>query len=107
MVQDPGATLLANGAASNTACSCSSARTGAASPLRTLATIVNLIGATTTGTGLKVYCDVDETDYPRGVVIDDAQMEVLDIRRAELHGEWNYTSLTDPPTQSGYFSTGP
>ena len=56
-------------------------------PLRTLATIVNLIGATTTGTGLKVYCDVDETDYPRGVVIDDAQMEVLDIRRAERHGE--------------------
>ncbi len=58
-------------------------------PLRTLATIVSFIGATTTSTGLKVYCDVDENDYPKDVAIEDVQMEALDIRRAELHGEWN------------------
>ena len=65
-------------------------------PLRTLATIVSLISATTTSTGLKVYCDVDENDYPKGVAIDDAQINALDIRRAEFHGEWNYTFLPTP-----------
>ncbi len=65
-------------------------------PLRTLATIVSLIGATTTSTGLKVYCDVDKNDYPMGVAIDDAQMKALDIRRAAFHGEWNYTFLPNP-----------
>ena len=65
-------------------------------PLRTLATIVSSIGATTTSTGLKVYCDVGENDYPKGVAIEDVQMEALDIRRAELHGEWNYTFLPTP-----------
>ena len=65
-------------------------------PLRTLATIVSLISATTTSTGLKVYCDVDENDYPKGVAIDDAQINALDIRRAEFHGEWNHTFLPTP-----------
>ena len=65
-------------------------------PLRTLATIVSLIGATTTSTDLKVYCDVDKNDYPNGVAIDDAQMKALDIRRAAFHGEWNYTFLPTP-----------
>ena len=65
-------------------------------PLRTLATIVSLIGATTTSTGLKVYCDVDKNDYPKGVAIDDAQMKALYIRRAAFHGEWNYTFLPTP-----------
>ena len=69
-------------------------------PLRTLATIVSLIGATTTSTGLKVYCDVDDNDYPKGVAIKDAQMEDLDIRRAEFHGEWNYTFLPTPQCQA-------
>mgnify|MGYP003794481787 CR=1 FL=1 len=62
-------------------------------PLRTLATIVNLIGATTTSTGLKVYCDVDHAAYPKGVAVSDEEMAALNIRRAEFHGEWNYSFL--------------
>jgi hypothetical protein len=62
-------------------------------PLRTLATIVNLIGATTTTTGLKVYCDVDRNTYPKGVAVGDDEMDALDIRRAEFHGEWNYSLM--------------
>ena len=62
-------------------------------PLRTLATIVNLIGATTTTTGLKVYCDVDRNTYPKGVAVGDDEMDALDIRRAEFHGEWNYSFM--------------
>ncbi|HIJ42459.1 MAG: ISAzo13 family transposase [Rhodospirillales bacterium] len=62
-------------------------------PLRTLATIVNLIGATTTNTGLKVYCDVDHNAYPKGVAVSDDEMTALNIRRAEFHGQWNYSFL--------------
>ena len=62
-------------------------------PLRTLATIVNLIGATTTEAGLKVYCDVDHNAYPKGVAVSDDEMTALNIRRAEFHGEWNYSFL--------------
>ena len=64
-------------------------------PLRTLATIVNLIGATTTNTGLKVYCDVDHNAYPKGVAVSDDEMAALNIRRAEFHGEWNYSFLPE------------
>ena len=62
-------------------------------PLRTLATIVNLIGATTTSTGLKVYCDMDHNAYPKGMSVSDDEMAALNIRRAEFHGEWNYSFL--------------
>ncbi len=62
-------------------------------PLRTLATIVNLIGATTTNAGLKVYCDVDHNAYPKGVAVSDEEMTALNIRRTEFHGEWNYSFL--------------
>ena len=60
-------------------------------PLRTLATIVNLISATTTTTGLKVYCDVDRNDYPKGIKVSDAEMKALNMRLADFRGEWNYS----------------
>ena len=62
-------------------------------PLRRLATIVNLIGATTTNAGLKVYCDVDHNAYPKGVATGDDEMTALNIRGAEFHGQWNYSFL--------------
>ena len=65
-------------------------------PLRSLATIISLIGATTTGTGLKVYCDRDTNAYPTGVKVSRADMAALDIRRDEFHGDWNYTLLPVP-----------
>ena len=36
-------------------------------PLYTLTTIISLIGSTTTGAGLKVYCDRDTNEYPTGI----------------------------------------
>ena len=58
-----------------------------------LATVINLICATTTETGLKFYCDIDDNHYPKGVAVDKATMETLNIRRDQFHGEWNYTLL--------------
>jgi transposase len=60
-------------------------------PLIDLATIVSLIGSTTTRTGLRVRSEVDAGSYPTGIQITDAQMATLNLRRHDFHGEWNYT----------------
>ena len=60
-------------------------------PLASLATIVSLIGATTTEAGLRVRAEVDHGLYPKGVRITDEQMETLNLERHTFHGEWNYT----------------
>ena len=53
--------------------------------------IVELISATTTKTGLTVRCELDTGPYPSGIVVSDAEMATLNIKRADFHGEWNYT----------------
>ena len=60
-------------------------------PLESLATIVNLIAATRTKTGLKVRCQVDMGSYPKGRKISDDQMASMNIKRNPFHGDWNYT----------------
>jgi len=60
-------------------------------PLLTLATIVQLIAATTTTSGLTVRCELDTDDYPRKVKITDAQMKTIRLEPESFHGEWNYT----------------
>jgi len=61
--------------------------------------IVDLISATTTDTGLTVYCELDTDLYPKGIVVSDEEMAALNIVRAEFHGEWNYTIR--PSNRSG------
>ena len=60
-------------------------------PLQSHETIINLIGATTTATGLTVTARLDTGDYPTGIKISDRQMEDLPITHAPWHGDWNYT----------------
>src|SRR6202047_319303 len=62
-----------------------------AKPLVSRAAVVELIAATTTKTGLKVECALDERTYEKGIKITDAEMEDLDIRGHTFHPEWNYT----------------
>ena len=62
-----------------------------ARPLVSYQIIIDLIGATTTETGLKVLCELDTNIYPKGIVVSDAEMDAIHIVRAEFHGEWNYT----------------
>ena len=59
-------------------------------PLIDYATIINLIAATGTDTGLKVYAQLDETVYEKGIKISDAQMAAINIQRDPFHGDWNY-----------------
>jgi len=60
-------------------------------PLQDLATIVNLIGATTTTKGLKIKCALDTCDYPSGIKISDKDFADISIERDDFHGEWNYS----------------
>jgi hypothetical protein len=62
-----------------------------AKPLVSYRVIVELISATTTKTGLTVHCELDTGQYPSGIVVTDADMAAINIKRAQFHGEWNYT----------------
>src|SRR3954463_16290900 len=65
-------------------------------PLVSHETIVNLIAATTTRTGLKVTCELDRGVYPTGIKVSKKEMEGLNLRRDAFHGEWNYTISPRP-----------
>ncbi len=60
-------------------------------PLTDRLTVVELIGATTTNTGLKVECALDANTYQKGVKVSDADMACLNISGDAFHPEWNYT----------------
>jgi hypothetical protein len=64
-----------------------------AKPLVSYRVIVELISATTTKTGLTVRCELDPGQYPSGIIVSDAEMAAINIKRAEFHGEWNYTGF--------------
>jgi transposase len=60
-------------------------------PLISHEVIVNLIAATSTQTGLKVYARLDERDYPKKLVVTDEQLAAVNLTGDEFHPEWNYT----------------
>jgi hypothetical protein len=62
-----------------------------AKPLVSYQVIIDLIGATTTKTGLKVIGELDDNQYPKGIVVSDEQLAAINIVRADFRGEWNYT----------------
>ncbi len=60
-------------------------------PLINHEVIVELIGATTTHTGLRVRAELDRGRYPLGVKVGDQELAAVPLVRHEFHGEWNYT----------------
>jgi Rhodopirellula transposase DDE domain len=60
-------------------------------PLVSHEVIVELIGATTTRTGLTVRAQLDRGAYPLGVKVSDKQLAAVPLARHDFHGEWNYT----------------
>jgi hypothetical protein len=65
-------------------------------PLVSHEVLVNLIAATTTQTGLKVVCQLDQNASPAGLKVSKKAMEEINLRRDTFHGEWNYTILPSP-----------
>jgi hypothetical protein len=62
-------------------------------PLISLEVIVNLIGSTSTSTGLNVQCVVDYNIYEKGIEVSDEDLSKINIIRAEFHGDWNYSII--------------
>lgn len=60
-------------------------------PLESRLAVVELIGATTTRTGLKVDCILDTRTYEKGIKVSKAEIDSLDIVGDAFHPEWNYT----------------
>jgi Rhodopirellula transposase DDE domain len=59
-------------------------------PLETYEIVVNLIGSTTTNTGLKVHAELDPSKYAKGRKVTDKEFAQVNIRPSRFHGEWNY-----------------
>lgn len=59
-------------------------------PLTSYETIVNLISSTTTKTGLKVHCRLDEGKYPLKRKISTKEAKSIRLICRKFHGEWNY-----------------
>lgn len=62
-------------------------------PLTSHEVVVQLIGATTTRTGLTVHAEADTGTYPTGIKVSKQQLAELTphLKRHDFHGEWNYT----------------
>jgi hypothetical protein len=60
-------------------------------PLADYRTVVSLIAATTTRTGLIVKARLDRNTYTRGIKVSAQEMQSIKLQRHEFHGEWNYT----------------
>ena len=60
-------------------------------PLTSHEIIVNLIANTTTQQGLKIQAEIDANSYPKGIKVTDAELENINLLKADFHGEWNYS----------------
>jgi hypothetical protein len=66
-------------------------------PLTSHEVVVELIGATTSRTGLRVKAQLDTASYPTGIKVSDEQLAAIAINRHRFHGDWNYTIGGKPP----------
>ena len=60
-------------------------------PLVSHEVAVNLIGATSNRSGLKVKAKLDTSDYPIKIKVTDEELNNINLKRHKFHGEWNYT----------------
>ena len=67
-------------------------------PLESLEVIVNLIGNTTTATGLIIHAEIDASLYPTGQKVSDDELARVQLRPDRFHGEWNYAIHPSPLT---------
>ncbi len=61
-------------------------------PLTTYETIVELIGATTTKTGLTIECALDCNSYPTGIKVTDEELAAVNLTHPDDQNlQWDYT----------------
>ena len=59
-------------------------------PLESIETVVNLIAATTTTTGLRIRAAADKKSYKKGIRVSDEQMAQLSVKPDRVRSVWNY-----------------
>ena len=59
-------------------------------PLTSYEAIVNLIGNTTTRSGLTVRAALDTNHYETGIEVSDEELARVKLTPASFHGDWNY-----------------
>jgi len=62
-------------------------------PLVSYEVIVQLLGATTTRTGLRIQAELDPGSYPTGKRVSDQELRQVRWLEHSSHGEWNYLIL--------------
>jgi len=60
-------------------------------PLVSYRTIIELISATTTATGLTIRAEADANHYDTGVKVSGRELATVPLTRHDFHGDWNYT----------------
>jgi len=60
-------------------------------PLTSMRTVIELISATATSTGLTIKADYDLNWYPKGVKVTDAELAAVPLAPHDFQGVWNYT----------------
>ena len=60
-------------------------------PLVSHEVIVELIGHTTTQTGLRIQAALNRQSYPTGITVSDAALAAVRLDPHAFHGNWNYT----------------
>ena len=60
-------------------------------PLVSYRTIIEMITATTTTSGLTIRAEADQNVYEKGVKVTDEELAAIPLTRHDFHGDWNYT----------------
>ena len=70
-------------------------------PLVSHDVVVNLIGSTTTKTGLSIRAALDPASYPTRQQVSDQAFARVQLHPATFHGEWNYAIHPAPTPPNG------
>ena len=62
-------------------------------PLVSHEVIIALIANTTTRAGLKIRAELDTSQYPTGTKVTDEELALINLKRNDFHGDWNYTLM--------------
>lgn len=65
-------------------------------PLVSHEVVLNLIANTTTKAGLRIRAELDAGSYPTGIKVSDQELAAVNLKRAQFHGDWNYTLVPSP-----------
>lgn len=60
-------------------------------PLTSHEVMINLIANTRTKAGLSVKVEMDSKEYPKGIKVPDDVFAIINLKRDDFHGEWNYS----------------